>query len=357
LPKHTHGGRIFEAAKDLGISFQEILDFSANINPQGQPKGLKDHLFKAFAATVHYPDVAAESLVEAISSKLSLPPQAILAGAGSTPHIRMLSRFLAPHNSVILGPAFAEYEESLNAAGCTPQYVLAKEEKDFLIDPELVEEAIALKPTAIILANPANPTGRLVPLMSLEALLEHSRISGTWVVIDEAFIDFTYGKSLIMSCLKTPRLIVLRSLTKIFAIPGLRLAFLVAHPDTISSLSAISEPWPINYMALEAGLYCLKQDQYIKDTPLITKDLREKLTKVLTQYACSLIESDANFVLSRFTSPVQNLIESLYQEGILLRNAANFIGLRDGYLRFAVRPQGEIQTLSRSLEKFYARTA
>ncbi|MDR2406397.1 MAG: pyridoxal phosphate-dependent class II aminotransferase [Deltaproteobacteria bacterium] len=354
MNKHTHGGRIFEAARELKIAWEDILDFSANINPLGQPPGLKEHLFSQFKATLHYPDVDASSLVKAISSYSDLPEDSIFPGAGSTPQIRMLSRFLSPKRPLILAPAFAEYGESLMAADLTPNYIFMREEEGFELRDWVVDDVASFKPDAIFVANPANPTGRLVPTESLERLLTYAYEAKVPLIIDEAFINFTDRPSLQARVLTHPSLVVLRSLTKVFAIPGLRLAYLAANPELVTTFKGLMEPWPINFMALEAGIYSLGLRDYLKKTPEVTKTLRESLSHVLSPYG-RLIHSDCNFVLMKLQSgETLPLVSFLSQRGILIRDASNFKGLGRGYLRFAVRPQNEIDTLKKALRDFYA---
>jgi threonine-phosphate decarboxylase len=354
LIKHIHGGKVFEAARDLSVPFTEILDFSANINPLGQPQGLKEHLFQSFEETLHYPEIAADSLIQAISDATGLPPEAILPGAGSTPHIRLLARLFPQKKFVILGPAFAEYEESLIAAGNSPEYVFTLEEDDFHTYPKAVVSLITQNPDAVILANPANPTGRLVPEKALKAILDASEIYNFRLIIDEAFIDFTRGKSLLKEVLERKNLLILRSLTKIYAIPGLRLAYLAGHPDFISEQKALMEPWPINTMALKAGLYCLNQEGYKEKTLIETEEQRAFLCETLKPLG-KIIPSDANFILIRVLKGSSNkLLSHLYKKGVLARDASNFKGLGEGYLRFAVRPKSEIEKLRQSLEDYDA---
>jgi threonine-phosphate decarboxylase len=350
LTDHRHGGRIFEAARELGIPWQDILDFSANINPAGQPPGLRSHLFRAFPETIHYPDVAAGSLVEALSEATGLPAGAILPGAGSTPHIRLVARLLEPKRPVIIGPAFAEYAEALSAANRPPQWVLARPSADFLVTPEVVEQAAALRPDLLFVANPANPTGRLLPPETAEALLDLNARKGTWVVVDEAFIDFTEGESLQAAAARRERLLVLRSLTKIFAIPGLRLAYLAGHPRSVRLLASQMEPWPLNCMALEAGLFCIPRRAFVERTPQAVKRLRSLLRATLERHSRT-VPSDANFILAYAGKAAPGILRTLYRNGILARDASNFRGLGQGWLRFAVRPRSEIKALAAALEE------
>ncbi len=352
-----HGGRVFEAAELLGCHWTEIVDFSANINPLGQPKGLKEAVFRDFARTLHYPEPNSETLVARLAALTGLGPDNIIVGAGSTPHLHLLARALGLSRPVIAGPAFAEYEAALGRAGLKARYVLARERDGWEILPETVERIFQAEPDAVFLANPANPTGRLVKRENLEALADGCSRRRSWLIVDEAFIDFTAGGfSLLKRVLDTERLIVLRSLTKIFALPGLRLAYLAAHKRVAARLAALTEPWSLSSPALTAGHFCLAEAAaWAKASSERTAALRAKLVQALESLDLGrLFPSESNYVLLKLRADIkaQELLDYLFQRGILLRDASNFRGLKPGYLRLAVRPEKEIRTLTEALKAF-----
>ena len=352
MTAHKHGGRIFEAAAKLKIDWRDILDFSANINPLGQVKGLKTFLFKEFESTIHYPDVKAESLTAAIAAKEKLNASYILPGAGTSPHLFLLCRVLSFKKPVIIGPAFAEYEGALRAAAYEPEYVLTKAENDFLVTAETIKEVFAKKPDMIFLAHPANPTSRLVPFDVLEELILAADKNKSWLVIDEAFIDFTTAQSALKFLSDCPRLIILRSLTKIFALPGLRLAWLGAAPQVIEELSAQTEPWPLSSLALRAGDYCLAQKDFIKKTKEALPKLRAfEIDSLAALNLGKIFLSESNYILLKLHKAAwaDKILKELYNIGILVRDASNFNGLQKGYLRLAIRPKEEVKALVSAL--------
>jgi threonine-phosphate decarboxylase len=354
-----HGGRVFEAARNLGRHWLDILDFSANINPLGQPRGLKRALFADFERSLHYPEVQAESLSEKLAEIHELPAAHFLPGAGSTPQFHLLARSLDLKNPVIVGPAFAEYEAALQRAGIRARYVLTREEDDWLLNPETLDRLFKKKPGAVFLANPANPTGRLTPYELLLELAEECRRREIWLLLDEAFIDFTEkGRSLTPQTAKNRRLVVFRSLTKIFALPGLRLAFLAAHPRLTARLARLTEPWPLSSLAISAGLFCLSQANFKRDTLKGLKIFKRRLLKILEGLDLGRVyPSEANYVLMRLKSSLnpRSILDHLYQDGILVRDASNFHGLKAGFLRLAVRPAKESARLADSLKLFPTR--
>jgi threonine-phosphate decarboxylase len=358
IDPRRHGGRIFEAARQLGRSWRDIIDFSASINPCGQPRGLKEALDEEFDQILHYPEARAESLTKKIADLSGLGADHFLAGAGSTPHLHLLPRVLGFSRPVIIGPAFSEYEAALSAAGLTHQYVLTSENTDWRMNQDTVDRVLSRKPDAVFLANPANPTGRLVPPDILARLVQECRRNSIWLVVDEAFLDFTEeGQTLLPQVAEHTRLIVLRSLTKIFALPGLRLAFLAAHPKVTSRLAAATVPWSLSSPAITAGLFCLSQKGFQESTVKGIKIFRRHLARELkTLDLGQIYPSEANYLLWRLYPEFNSrkLIDSLFWNGILVRDAGNFTGLRPGYLRLAVRPGQEISVLAAGLKKFLA---
>jgi threonine-phosphate decarboxylase len=358
IDPRRHGGRIFEAARQLGRSWRDVIDFSASINPLGPPRGLQQALDEEFDQILHYPEVRAESLVKKIADLSGLAPEHFLAGAGSTPQLHFLPRALGLKRPVIIGPAFSEYEAALTAAGQSSQYVLASESAGWQVDQDTVDRVFSRKPDAVFLANPANPTGRLVPQEVLTRLVQECRRLSSWLIVDEAFLDFTAeGRTLLPLVAEQPRLIVLRSLTKIFALPGLRLAYLAANTKVIARLAAETVPWSLSSPAITAGLYCLDQKGFRESTVKGIKIFRRHLARELKALDLGHVyPSEANYLLWRLKPEYNSrrLIDSLFWNGLLVRDAGNFNGLRPGYLRLAVRPAPEISALAAGLKKFLA---
>ena len=322
----------------------------------GQPRGLKEALFKNFESTLHYPEVQAESLLERLSDLYDLSPDHFMAGAGSTPHLHLLARSLGITRPAIIGPAFAEYEAALSRAGLKSQYVITRERDDWLVTPETLDRLFKKRPDAIFLAHPANPTGRLAPYEVLSELHHECRRRGIWLIVDEAFIDFTEnGRSLLSLVEQHPRLIVLRSLTKIFALPGLRLAFMAANPKVLGRLLPLVEPWGLSSLAIYAGHYCLSRTGFREAAAKGTRIFRRHLIRELTELNIGRIfPSESNFLLLKLREEIDSreLLNTLFHDGLLIRDASNFHGLRPGFLRLAVRPVPEITALVKSLKLF-----
>ncbi|MDR2387602.1 MAG: aminotransferase class I/II-fold pyridoxal phosphate-dependent enzyme [Deltaproteobacteria bacterium] len=377
LAEKSHGGGVLEAAQALNKPIEEIIDFSANINPLGLPDGLKEVIGFSIDSIVHYPEIKAQTLRKKIAEKIHLPANSILVEAGSTPLIYMLARHLGTNKNCVIAPAFSEYATAFEILGRGPvHYHVLQEKDDFVLSPQDLEKIVSDHYDLVILANPANPTGRRVDQLTLIELLKQSHEKGFYLVLDEAFMDFCDGH---WTCehltKKYPYLIVLKSLTKLFAIPGLRLGYMVSgNSQVINTFEDGLEPWSVNTLAQKAGLYLLDQSQYVQKTPKNTRELRKYLTNSLSAFF-DFFPSDCNFVMARLKNspkaprmePPKNkkelqerklhkktVIDYLYAQGILIRDLDGMKGLDDGFVRLAVRPMAEVNSLKERLENFYA---
>jgi threonine-phosphate decarboxylase len=362
MSKAVHGGRVQEAARNLCLPITRIVDFSANINPLGQPAGLGEVISEAIESILHYPDLRAEALTQSIADYASLPSWTVIAGSGSTPLIYQLARILCPQKPLIIAPAFAEYGSALEIISARDlKYHQTSEYNYFSLTIPEAEAIVKSNPELIFLANPANPTGRKTDPEILEILLKGANRPGKeyFLAVDEAFMGFCLEDSSLESrILKNPQLIVLKSLTKLFAIPGLRLGYLASgNKELIDKFNSSTEPWSINSLAQAAGIYLLKQRDFIAETPKVTLDLRLALVEAVSPYV-KVIPSDANFVMGRLTlGSKAELIKHLYSQAILVRDLDGMPGMPAGFIRLAVRPLNEIKRLQTAMGDFYARTA
>jgi threonine-phosphate decarboxylase len=354
----VHGGQVEVAARELGKPISEIIDFSANINPLGHPNGLKFLLQRSISETIHYPEIYAQTLTEALAHRSLIPPWTVLPGAGTTPLIYMLARHFASLSHIIVAPAFAEYEAALNAAGKAKiHYHILTKERRYLLDDIEVNSLLSKKFEVLILANPANPTGRLVPQNSLVRLLEATEEGdGFWLIIDEAFIDFCLNTpSAERMIAKFPRLILLKSLTKIFAVPGLRLGYLACgHRRLMKALVAANEPWSINSMAQAAGRFLVTKKDFVKKTATTINLLKKYLEFAISPYV-AFVPSDCNFLMGLLKKRrKKELIVFLRNRGILIRDLDGMPGLPDGFIRLAVRRENDVDILAAAMKKFYS---
>ena len=337
-----HGGRIFEISASLSLPVTRFTDYSVSLNPIGPPPGLFEFLARSAKSVINYPEPWNASMIAAVASHHKVPQPAVVPGSGSTPLIYLIPRVLSPQKAVIVAPAFAEYGQALEVSGLTPQYVAASPEEDFLVTEETVRLALALKPDLVFVANPANPTGRLVPDKAMDRLVKASQTrNGPFLVVDEAFIDFCLGaRSLVPLASTSPKIMVLRSMTKIFAVPGLRLGYAVCgDPDLVADMRTLAGPWSISTVAQLAAPFLLKQRAFLAKTPKMLAKYRAILQEGLAGFR--QYPSDANFILLDLDDPKDSfrtdLEARLARSGIIFRNASDMPGVPPGHVRLAVR--------------------
>ena len=332
-----HGGDVFYLARTLGVRVEDLVDFSANINPLGFPAGIPGAIERALADLVHYPDRRCFELRRDLARYLGLLPEEILVGNGSTELIFLLVRALQPARALIVAPAFSVYQEALEAARVPYDFHLTTEANRFTLT-ELPEAPGA---ELVFLANPASPSGALMDPERLLSWLKAWDAAGVWVALDEAFIDFVEESSLKASLRQFPRLLILRSFTKFFAIPGLRLGHLLAAPELITRLAAMQEPWSVSTLAQAVGRACLQDQDYMARTRSLVAEARQNLYQGLQALpGLTPFPGEANYLLVKLDLPgwtAPRLRESLLPRGIIIRDASNFKGLDERYVRVAVR--------------------
>lgn len=354
-----HGGDVFAAARELDCSWKDILDYSANLNPLGPPPGLKKHLFQNFTLAENYPDPEALAWRSELAADHGLTPAEIVAGNGSTALMYLLARVLRPRRPVLAAPAFAEYEKALAQAGVRPEYEFCRPEDDFDLTQEVVERIFARRPDLVFLTNPTSPAGRMIEPEVLDLALRLAERNGSTLALDEAFLDFTDAASMAASVREHPCLVVLRSLTKIYALPGLRLGYLTAGKELAGRLLESFEPWSVNSLALAAGSFCRGLNGYEDRTRKMIAGERRWLTRKIEESGLGrVIPGEANYLLVRLDAPgwtVETLSLALRKRGILIRNCASFQGILKGYLRLAVKGRAQNTRLVNALREVLSR--
>lgn len=341
-----HGGGVDLAAQELGFSREQMLDFSASINPLGLPESVRQAIIQNIDRITDYPEIDAQSLCRALAWQQNLPEENLLPGSGSTELIYLLPRVFRPRRALIIEPAFSEYAPALQQTGCHIDTLALQAGDDFRLDPQQVVAALHPETELVLLANPGNPTGVIIAppqLRQLAAALGTCRL-----LIDEAFVDFSPGYSLLNAVTEYENLFVLRSLTKFYAIPGLRVGYLAGPSGELARLAAERQPWTLSNLAIAAARACLEDTQYQQRTLHEIPRLRELLANGLEQLSVRVFPSVANYILFRIPQPwptAETLCDRLRERGILIRNCANFSSLDNRYLRVAVRSEDENRQL------------
>jgi threonine-phosphate decarboxylase len=349
----THGGQALALARELGCAPAEILDFSASLNPMGPAREALIAARAALDESCHYPESDAASLAAALAAHHRLPAECVLAGAGATEFIFLLPRVLRPRRVLLIEPAFGEYRPALLQSGAVVDPFQLEPAGDFRLDPAALAAALHPDTDLVWLANPLNPSGTGYPRELLLALAETLPPAVT-LLVDEAFVDFAPHCSVVEQAACRSNLVVLRSLTKFYAIAGLRIGWLAAAPQLAGQLAAAREPWRLSTPAIAAGLASLHAEALRTATLQVLPLLRTELASGLARLGCRVYPSVANYLLCRLpdTAPTaEQVFSALRRQGILVRTCTDFAGLDDRHLRLAVRSAADNRRLLAELGK------
>ena len=385
--RHVHGGDVYGRG--------EILDFSANMNPLGMPETVKRAAQAGAAASHQYPQPYAHGLCEKIaayeSAKLRnlydrpqseasiICPEQVFAGNGAADLIFLLTRALQPEEGIVFTPSFAEYEAALRAAGSTLSLIPLDDENEFALTRHEISsmrrhlaakaDKISGGKAAVFVGQPGNPTGVLIEPEHLLELLEICQRFEAWLIIDACFVPLLeeaqvrMQEELLLQCLEYERTVVLRAFTKAFAMPGLRLGYLICRDESlITKLQEVSQPWSVSLPAMMAGEAALEEagehgkNNFAESTGYLTRSRayinieKQKLLAGLAALPGELIQKvyghAANYIFFR---AVPGLDEKLLKYRIMIRNCANFTSLEEGFYRIAVREEAENDKLLKAL--------
>ncbi|HUY13926.1 MAG TPA: threonine-phosphate decarboxylase CobD [Terriglobia bacterium] len=353
----THGGDVFGAARRLGIPISQLTDFSASINPMGISHRALRRLKRELPLVRHYPDAAQQELRDLIASEEKIDSQCILFGNGATQLLHLLSRWLNPRKALLLAPGFSEYRSALQHLDCKiAEYTLEPEEHFQFKLADLMLCIDEKRPGLVVLANPNNPTGTLVSRSALVELAKCCRDRAIHLVLDESFLDFTSQPSLAPLAARQDYLIVVRSLTKFYALAGLRIGYLVALRPVIHALADCIEPWSVNTLALIAAAESLKDVEYRERTLALVASEREYLSNGLKRLQwLEPFRSQSNFLLAHIKLPGVSGMDlrcALEKDRILVRDSTGFHGLSSQFIRVAVRARRKNQLLLKALRTF-----
>ncbi|MEA5578059.1 threonine-phosphate decarboxylase CobD [Anabaena sp. UHCC 0451] len=350
MRQQAHGGNLAWAAALAGCSPDAIVDFSASISPLGPPNSVIAAIMSQLGNLKHYPDPDYSELKLALGHFHQLPSDWILPGNGSAELLTLLGRELAQLvATVLLTPAFGDYYRTLAAYNAkvlefpvdlgTGDWGLGKIYSSFSSDTPS-------KNCGLLLNNPHNPTGKLFSREDILPYLEDFAL----VVVDEAFMDFLppeQEQSLIGLVQEYENLVILRSLTKFYSLPGLRLGYAIAHPHRLAKWQSWRDPWPVNTLAAAAAIAALQDTDFQQLTWKWLPQARNQLFQGLSSInGLRPLEGAVNYLLvesKQSTSELQTKL--LQQHQILIRDCLSFKELGDRFFRVAVRSEADNQRL------------
>lgn len=331
--QYVHGGDIYRN--------RVTLDFSANVNPFGTPEPVKAAICAAAEEISCYPDPYCTTLRRELADRFGVPEDAILCGNGAAELIFSFAAALRPKTALLPVPSFAEYETALRSVSVEPVFHSLLRENGFAVSEEILG-AITENTEALLLCSPNNPTGRSIEKKLLLAILDRCRKTGTWLFLDECFQDLCdedKAFSLIGSLADNDRVLILRAFTKTYGMAGVRLGYAISkNRGLLDRMSETVQPWNVSTVAQKAGLAALGCSGWAERARTLFRAEKAYLYQALDALGISVLPGDANFLL---LSGVSTLVEALLEKGILVRDCANYRGLKKGDVRIAVRTHAE----------------
>ncbi|MDW0116425.1 threonine-phosphate decarboxylase CobD [Sporosarcina thermotolerans] len=330
----------------------EINDFSENCNPAGPPRAVFELWPKLISRLNAYPDPSGEPFLSGAANYHGIPVSSVIAGNGAAELFSLIAERYRGKQAIVVHPTFSEYEATLQAKGVEITRIVASEEDGFKLPVETILNSLS-SASVVYLCTPNNPTGILPERADLLSIIHKAGEIGCEVVLDEAFIDFIdESKSFIAQVKDFPHVIIVRSMTKMYAIPGIRLGYAVAHPDVIAKLKSQLPHWNVNGMAAAIGAVCLDQEAYRIAAIGHANEERKKMTEFLKHHGCTVTDSETNFL--SFKPPnARKLYTDMLKQGIVLRHSENFRGMDGHYLRIGMKSSEEMEKLRGKLTEWF----
>ena len=362
LKKPLHGGNVHAASRELGQDLTKLIDFSASINPLGPSPGVWRAISHARRLMTHYPDPDCWELRQALAMRWQLDPEQIVVGNGSTELIDVLPRALNIRHLLIVQPTFSEYAASMERSGGRVSCVYAKRADQYAQPIDDLCRTIAPRRgdsesiNGIMLCNPNSPSGQACSADAIAKLARVAQRCGQWLIIDEAFADYCPERSFLSFVSSWPRVVVIRSLTKFYALPGLRVGCVVAGSAVIKRFRRHIPPWSVNAMGQVAALAAIHDASHARKSLRFMTRERERFGRLLAALPrCSVIPTAANYFLVELPHgrSAGDITKQLRREGLLIRDCSLLPGMNARSIRLAVRSSHDnnrlIQALSRLL--------
>lgn len=355
MEKYGHGGDLVTASAVFGVSEEQFLDYSANINPLGPPEEGVAILRQGEKYILNYPDPAHRKLRQALARKNEVGEEEILVGNGAAECMALAFQAFRPRKTGVVQPCFVEYTQLATLYGSEIVTAYAKEERGFRPDPADVHRLLQ-ETELVILGHPNNPTGFVYSWEELKAFAQWAEEEKTMLLMDEAFLDFLppeEAPTLLKERKRYPHVLLLRSMTKFYAIPGLRLGYVMGVGDNIAAMKQMQIPWSVNGLALAVGEACCQVEAYEEETRRVVSMEKQVLQEALHGLGWEALPGKANYLLVRLPmgKAASDLQHRLGKKGILIRNCSMYPGLTERDFRIAVRGREENQCLLRGLQE------
>ena len=347
-----HGANVEIMAQMFNKNTDDIIDFSSNINPKVVPN-LEKYILEGLEKSKTYPDINYTKLRQNIGAYINIKPEYIIPGNGATEIIYLLMKNIKKRLA-ILNPTFSEYERGARLNNLEIINFVLNENDEFSVNLMEIEENIESF-DSLFICNPHNPNGKIKNIEELlQLLVKHNKL----LIVDETFMEFVYEEenySLVKYINKYDNIFIIKAVTKFFGMPGLRLGYgVTSNKELIEGIYKYKEPWTINSFADTLSNYIFNDKEYISSSKeYYLKERNYMISSLRKIKNMKVYNTDTNFILIKLENiKAENLKTELFKEhNILIRDASNFIGLDDKYIRIAIKSHEENEMILKALNK------
>lgn len=354
LPEH--GANPHHVYARLGIDLpSRVLDFSENVNPAGPPQAVQELWPNLLAEMEAYPDPSGEPFLSEAANFHGIAKSSVFVGNGAAELLALIAERYRGKRAIVVHPTFSEYEATLLAKQVDVVRVVAAETDGFKLPLSEIKQAMA-SAAVLYLCTPNNPTGVMPEREGLQDLIRYGSEVGCDIVLDEAFIDFVDETlSFIPEITENPHVIVVRSMTKMYAIPGIRLGYVVANPVIVKGIKGLAPHWNVNGMAVRIGAVCLTEESFREQAIQHSQRQREKLTAFLVGNGCEVTNSATNFLSFKVGQgrDAKKLYLDLLERGIVLRHSENFRGMDGRWFRIGMKNEADMAVLQEEMKRWF----
>lgn len=340
--EHFHGSDLEKIEQVYGIKKEDIVSFSANVNPLGISFRLRETLTSHIDAITTYPDREYTSLRKCIAEYVGTGHQNIVVGNGSTELISLFIQITHPKKALIVGPTYSEYEREVSMGGGRSHYFSLTEASEFELDTKALTEELSHDVDLLILCNPNNPTSSVIKRGQMRDILDYCKRKSITVLVDETYVEFAEEPDQVTAIPLTEfynNIIILRGISKFFAAPGLRLGYAVCgNHDLLKEINQKKNPWTINTLAAIAGEIMFSDDDYISKTRELISSERKRVCELLSANKnYKLYQAHANFVLVKILNDditSEDVFDAAIRQNLMVRDCSTFPFLSNKYFRF-----------------------
>lgn len=339
--EHFHGSDLEEIERVYGIHKEDIISFSANVNPLGVSFRLRETLTNHIDAITTYPDREYTSLRRCIADYVHADPRNIIVGNGSTELISLFIQTTNPRKALIVGPTYSEYEREVSMGGGRSHYFSLTEAGEFELDTAALTEELSHEVDLLILCNPNNPTSSVIKRAQMREILDFCKRKSITVLVDETYVEFTEDPDEVTAIPLTEfynNIIILRGISKFFAAPGLRLGYAICgNHDLQKEIDRKKNPWSINSLAAIAGEIMFQDEPYIQETRRLIRTQRRHVCRQLDADASyKTFQAHANFVLVKILNDhitSGDVFDAAIRQNLMVRDCSTFPFLSNKYFR------------------------